>query len=82
MMPRKEQATHTDMGCEEVLDLLHDFVANELEDEDLRPVLRHLGDCPSCRLAMAEHVRLLGVLRANMPVLVKPYFSGYRGTLN
>jgi anti-sigma factor RsiW len=82
MMPRKRQADAIGLECEEVLDLLHAFVANELEEDDIRPVLEHLGDCESCRAAMAEHVKILGVLRANMPSLVKPYFTKYDGSLN
>lgn len=68
------------MECEEVLDLLHAFVTNELEEDEIRPILQHLGLCDSCRSAMADHVKIVGVLRANMPSLVKPYFSGIRGT--
>ena len=79
MMPRRKQSTESVMACEEVLDLLHAFVTNELEEEETRPLLQHLGTCDSCRAAMAEHVKIVGVLRANMPSLVKPYFTRFRG---
>lgn len=77
MMPRRKQAIDTVMACDEVLDLLHAFVTNDLEEEDIRPILQHLGACDSCRAAMADHVKIVGVLRANMPSLVKPYFQAY-----
>jgi len=80
MMPRRKQATDTVMACEDVLDLLHAFVTNELEEDEIRPILQHLGQCDSCRAAMADHVKIVGVLRANMPTLVKPYFSRFPGS--
>jgi len=82
MMPRRKQAADTVMVCEEVLDLLHAFVTNDLEEDDVRPILQHLGQCESCRAAMADHVKIVGVLRANLPSLVKPYFKVYRGRPN
>jgi len=82
MMPRDLQQGEPAMDCEEVRDLLHAFVTDELEDEEVRPLLRHLADCVPCRSAMAEHVKLAGVLRAAMPTLVKPYFTRQFGSWN
>ena len=82
MMPRDLQESEPAMDCEEVKDLLHAFVTDELEDDEVRPILRHLAECTPCRGVMAEHVKLVGVLRANMPPLVKPYFTKQFGSWN
>lgn len=68
------------MPCEEVLDLLHCLIHNELEDDEAEQVLTHLATCKSCRQALSEHVKLSGMLTANMPWLGKLYFRYDRGT--
>ena len=67
-----------EMSCDDVRDLLHAFVSNELENDDLKQVLAHLADCESCRKAIAEHVRLAGKLSEHMPSLGKLYFRAHR----
>jgi anti-sigma factor RsiW len=69
-------------SCEEVRDLLHAFVGNELEAPDTRLVLERLLRCQDCLDAMAEHVRLAGVLRASLPSFTKPYVTFRRGFPN
>lgn len=63
------------MTCDDALDLLHALIHNELEDEDSSAVLKHLADCKECRAALAEHVKLSGLLQVNMPWLGKIYFN-------
>ncbi len=78
MKPGAAKVPEPGMTCEEVRDLLHALVTNELEDEEVRPVLSHLVDCDGCRAAMAEHVRLVGKLREHMPSIGKLYFKAGR----
>lgn len=63
------------MTCEDARDLLHALIQNDLEDEDSAMVLQHLAGCKACRAALAEHVKLNGLLQANMPWLGKIYFN-------
>lgn len=69
------QTPDDSMQCEEVCDLLHALIHNELEDVESSAVLRHLAECKECREALAQHVKLNGMLQANMPWLGKIYFS-------
>jgi len=66
--------------CEEVLDLLHCLIHNELEDHEAEAVLTHLATCRTCRHALAEHVKLAGLLTTNMPWIGKIYFSTHRAS--
>jgi anti-sigma factor RsiW len=74
MNPGIPRVPEPGLTCEEVRDLLHSFVSNELEKEELEAVLEHLAACEGCRAAMAEHVRLIGKLREHMPKLGRLYF--------
>jgi anti-sigma factor RsiW len=76
-MPSTPETTEP-MSCEDVLDLLHCLIHNELEDEEAEHVLTHLAGCKSCRKALSEHVRLSGMLASNMPWMGKIYFDRYR----
>lgn len=66
------------MTCEDVRDLLHMLVENELEDGEARDVLEHLASCKLCREALSQHIKLHGVLTAHMPWLGKLYYSPVR----
>lgn len=72
-----EVVPEPEMSCEDVLDLMHSFVSNELEPEESRPILEHLANCEACRKAMSEHVRLAGKLSEHMPRLGKLYFTAH-----
>lgn len=74
MNPGIQMVPEPGMHCEEVRDLLHAFVTNDLEKEEFNQVLEHLAACEACRKAMAEHVRLAGKLSEHMPSLGKLYF--------
>ncbi len=36
------------MNCKEVVDLLSDYLANELPKEDVAGIRSHLAGCPNC----------------------------------
>lgn len=36
------------MNCKEVVDLLSDYLANELPEEDVAGIRAHLSGCPKC----------------------------------
>ncbi len=36
------------MNCKEVVDLLSDYLANELTEEDVAGIRAHLSGCPNC----------------------------------
>lgn len=36
------------MNCKEVVDLLSDYLANELPEEDVAGIRAHLRGCPNC----------------------------------
>ncbi len=79
MGAKQTQAPERSDACGPVQDLLHAFLTNELEAEESKSVLEHLAGCSGCREAMAEHVQLLGLMRAHMPWLGKPYYQMYHG---
>lgn len=68
--------------CEEVLDLLHLLVTNEIEDDDASMVLTHLAQCKPCREALSQHIKLSGLLSSQMPWLGKIYFSPKRQSMH
>lgn len=75
-MPEFEDAENSPVEtCEDVLDLLHCLIENELEDAEAEKVLSHLANCKTCRKALSEHVKLRGLLSANMPWLGGLYFN-------
>jgi anti-sigma factor RsiW len=75
---REEKVAEPTNPCEEVRDLLHMLIENELEDDDARFVLGHLSECRACREALAQHVKLHGLLTTNMPWLSKIHFGPVR----
>lgn len=79
-MSEQEKRESPNMSCDEVLDLLHCLIHNELEDDEAEAVLTHLATCRSCRQALSEHVKLSGLLATNMPWIGKIYFSAHRAS--
>ena len=71
-----ERAVEDDkLNCEDTRDLLYLFLNNELEDDESRLVCAHLLECGECRQAMAEHVKLSGVLKRTLPGVELRYYS-------
>lgn len=78
--PEPPESNELPTSCEDVLDLLHCLIENELEDDEAEAVLTHLAGCKPCRQALSEHIKLRGLLVTNMPHLSKIHFSAYRPT--
>lgn len=66
----------SNLPCEEVRDELHSLLMDELSDEESKPILDHLSICSECRMALAQHSKLLGHLVAHFPDLNVPADSG------
>jgi len=64
-----------ELSCEDVCDLLYLFLTNELEEDESQQVCSHLFECPECRKAMAEHVKLNGSLKRAIPGIELNYYS-------
>jgi len=78
-MPSKgnQDETQTAAGtlaCLDVRDLLHLFVTNEL-GEEFAPVCAHLTSCKECRKALAEHVKMAGMLTHAVTFSDMRYYS-------
>lgn len=58
-MPRTPQS---DTACARVREQLFLLTTNELEGEDAKEAFTHLAECPDCRQALAEHVKLAAAL--------------------
>jgi len=63
------------MQCNQVTELLYLYVCEELSDSDSRRLSAHLMQCASCRKALAETVRIAGVLGATMPRIPQTFFA-------
>lgn len=54
------------MTCETICELLYLFATDELSEKEAGEVATHLARCASCRTAMAETVKLTGLLAGAM----------------
>lgn len=48
--------------CVKVRNMMFLLTTNEADEESARAAFLHLADCPTCREALAEHVRLTAAL--------------------
>lgn len=63
------------MLCRDVTEHLYLFVCDELDDSASRSVTHHLAACPDCRKALAETVKLAGILGASLPKIPPRFYS-------
>ncbi len=63
------------LSCKDTTELLYLFVCDELPDAEAQQVSAHLFNCKHCRTALAETVRIAGVLSTVMPRMPQQYFS-------
>ena len=55
-----------DPVCHSIRDKMFLLTTNELPDEEAKAAYLHLSECPNCRRALAEHVKLVGALFGTM----------------
>jgi anti-sigma factor RsiW len=70
-----ELAEFENMKCDQVTELLYLYVCEELNDADSRRMSSHLMQCASCRKALAETVRIAGVLGSTLPRIPQTFFA-------
>lgn len=58
--------TLQDPLCHVIRDNMFLLTTNELPDEEAKAAYLHLSECPKCRRALAEHVKLVGALFGTM----------------
>lgn len=60
------------MSCNEILDMLHDYISNEVSKADAESIHRHLQDCPDCHdmyTQLSEFVtRMRELVKVSAPV--------------
>ncbi|MCE9558793.1 MAG: zf-HC2 domain-containing protein [Armatimonadetes bacterium] len=71
----EKESGEIQMKCEEASEMLYLYVSDELNATDCRKVSAHLILCPACRKALAETVRIAGVLGATMPRMPMRYYA-------
>ena len=52
--------------CKELREQMFLLTTNELEDKEAKQAFLHLAECPACREALAEHVKLTAALFGTM----------------
>jgi len=63
------------MSCRDVTEQLYLFVSDELDGPTAGVVTKHLTGCASCRKALAETIRIAGVLSSSLPRMPLRYYS-------
>ncbi len=69
------------MNCKEVVDLLSDYLANELSEKDVAGIRIHLAGCPNCTTfldSLKTTVKLThGLKEADIPPEVVDRLQGF-----